>query len=57
MRKWRFAGPGTHATYHSNDLRQLLVAGGFAADGIEVQLKRLPMGVTGLIAIARILSG
>ncbi len=52
MARWRFAGPQTHTVYDANELRSLLVAGGFAGECIEVQTQRLPFGMTGLVAVA-----
>lgn len=53
MRSWPFAGPDTHTTYDAEDLRGLLLRGGFASDAIEIRQVTLPLNVKGLVAIAQ----
>jgi ubiquinone/menaquinone biosynthesis C-methylase UbiE len=52
MEKWPFAGPDTHRTYDSNDLRNLLENSGFRRADIRIQTLTLPFGIRGLLATA-----
>ena len=52
MEKWPFAGPDTHRTYDSNELRNLLENAGFQRSDIRAQTLTLPFGVCGLLATA-----
>jgi SAM-dependent methyltransferase len=52
MEKWPFAGPDTHRTYDSNELRHLFENAGFQRAGIRIQLLTLPFGIRGLLASA-----
>jgi SAM-dependent methyltransferase len=52
MEKWPFAGPDTHRTYDSNDLRNLLENAGFQRSEIRIQTLTLPFGICGLLATA-----
>ena len=52
MEKWPFAGPDTHRTYDSNDLRNLLENAGFQPADIRIQTLTLPFGICGLLATA-----
>ena len=52
MEKWPFAGPDTHRTFDSNDLRQFLEAAGFRRACIRIQTLTLPLSVRGLLATA-----
>jgi SAM-dependent methyltransferase len=52
MEKWPFAGPDTHRTYDTNELRHLLENAGFQRAGIRIQILTLPLGIRGLLATA-----
>jgi SAM-dependent methyltransferase len=52
MEKWPFAGPDTHRTYDTNELRHFLENAGFQQAGIKIQTLRLPLGIRGLLATA-----
>lgn len=52
MRAWPFAASDTHRVFRTIELRALLLAGGFARDGIEVRRVVLARGVRGLVATA-----
>jgi SAM-dependent methyltransferase len=52
MAKWRFAGPDTHRTFDSGDLRHLLEGAGFHGSRIEVRQVSLPLGIEGILAVA-----
>ncbi len=53
MEKWPFAGPDTHRTFDRADLTHLLESAGFDRSDIDVAEQALPLGVTGLLALAR----
>ncbi|MBB6251201.1 class I SAM-dependent methyltransferase [Nitrospirillum iridis] len=53
MRRWPFAEAETHRLFDANGLRALMIAGGFAADGIAIRAVPLPGGMTGLVGLAR----
>ncbi|MDZ5650067.1 class I SAM-dependent methyltransferase [Nitrospirillum sp. BR 11828] len=52
MRRWPFALTGTHRLFTAIDLMDMLVEGGFPANGVSVAPLSLGHGMTGLIAIA-----
>lgn len=53
MTRWPFAGADTHTTYDAAALKRLLRDGGFSEADISLTPHRLPLGVEGLVAIAR----
>ena len=53
MRRWPFSRPDTHRRFNADDLRLLLVQGGFSADDIRIEPHVLPFGIAGLVATAR----
>ncbi|MGO4872271.1 MAG: class I SAM-dependent methyltransferase [Roseiarcus sp.] len=53
MEKWPFARPDTHRTFDRADLLDLLESAGFDRADIEIAARALPLGVTGLLALAR----
>lgn len=53
MRRWKFAGPGTHRTFDRHTLAELLQSGGFAGDEIDVRKIRTTLKIRGLIATVR----
>lgn len=53
MAHWPFAGPDTHRTFDAQSLHALIAAGGFSDAAITVREEKLPLGIAGLIAIAR----
>ena len=53
MARWPFAGADTHTTYDADALKRLLRDGGFADEDISLTARRLPLGVEGLVAVAR----
>jgi SAM-dependent methyltransferase len=52
MASWKFSGPDTHRLYDADELRGLLRRGGFSHKQIAVSEVRLPLGVSGLVAVA-----
>lgn len=53
MAKWSFTRAGLHRLYDAGTLRAAFVAGGFAADAIDVQEVAVTRAVRGLICLAR----
>jgi ubiquinone/menaquinone biosynthesis C-methylase UbiE len=53
MAHWKFSGPDTHALYGEEELRALLVRGGFSAADVTIDRVELALGVRGLLAVAR----
>jgi SAM-dependent methyltransferase len=51
MRKWPFAGPGTHRTFDVQDLTDLLVNAGFRPSDIKITNAVLGLGVKGFIGV------
>ncbi|MEA1672901.1 class I SAM-dependent methyltransferase [Nitrospirillum sp. BR 11163] len=52
MRRWPFAGTGTHRLFTPIDLTSMLLAGGFPGHALSIQSVSLGHGMIGLIAIA-----
>jgi len=52
MRNWPFSGPDSHRTFDARDLWILLKQAGFDESAISVQELKLPLGISGLLAIA-----
>jgi SAM-dependent methyltransferase len=52
MEKWPFAGPDTHRTYDTSELRSFLENAGFQRAGVRIQTLTLPFGIRGLLATA-----
>ncbi|MCW6512821.1 class I SAM-dependent methyltransferase [Lichenifustis flavocetrariae] len=50
MQNWLFSTPHTHRLFDAEDLRLLLVDGGFGEATITVERLQLPFGVEGLLA-------
>jgi SAM-dependent methyltransferase len=52
MAHWKFSGPDTHALYGEEDLRALLVRGGFGTADVLIGKSELAFGVRSLLALA-----
>lgn len=52
MKNWKFASPETHRLFTSDEVRMLLVKGGFDENAVSIEQINLPGGVRGLLAIA-----
>jgi SAM-dependent methyltransferase len=53
MARWKFAGPDTHRLVDRQELLRLFASGGFAAGDVTVRPIALPLGITGLLAVAQ----
>jgi ubiquinone/menaquinone biosynthesis C-methylase UbiE len=53
MAQWKFAGPDTHRLVDRQELLRRFASGGFAADDVTVRSIALPLGITGLLAVAQ----
>ncbi|WP_454883393.1 class I SAM-dependent methyltransferase [Sphingomonas oryzagri] len=52
MRRWKFAGTGTHRLFDAECLRAMLIEGGFDARSVRIERHNLAGSITGLVAIA-----
>ena len=52
MRRWPFSGPDTHRTFDAGELAALLRGGGPPHAMVSVERLALPLGITGLLAVA-----
>ena len=50
MAHWKFSGPDTHALFGEDDLRGLLLRGGFCPEDVSISTVTLAFGIRGLLA-------
>jgi len=53
MWRWKFSGPKTHSLFDEDELRTLVMRGGFGIDEVSISHIMLAFGVKGLLATLR----
>jgi SAM-dependent methyltransferase len=51
MSRWKFAAEDTHSLFDEDELRALIMRGGFLAEDVAIHRLALPFGVKGLLAL------